>query len=131
VRTDPSDAAADRAVGLSPRRERIWGWVGGLLGSLVGIGSAVVAWRFDGASLRELSGSPYPPVFARRGMLALDWYFLGVLLLGMAFLATAIVGVRLGRYPRTDGFGAMLIGTVLCSLVGVVLFLRLWAVLHG
>ncbi len=94
---------------MSPRREPAWGWVGGFVGSLVGIGSAVVAWRLDGIPLHDLSGAPYPPIFARRAMLALDWYFLSVLLFGMTFLAGSIVAVRVSRYPRTDGFGATLV----------------------
>ena len=39
---------------------------------------------------------------------------------------------RAGRpVSRTHGFGAALVGTVLCALAGVVLFLRPWASVPG
>ena len=40
-----------------------------------------------------------------------------------------LIGV--GRYPRSDGYRATLIGLILCSLGGTVLFVRLIAVLAG
>jgi hypothetical protein len=127
----PFDHPAERLAGLSARRERLWGVAGGLVGGLAGVGSFVVAWVVEGASLGELAGSPYPPFFARRTMLAIDYYFAGLVVVGLAFLLGALVTLRTGRYPRTDGSGAALIGTILCGLGGVVLFLRLWAALHG
>ena len=125
------DHPAERLVGFSARRERLWGLIGGLVGGLAGVGSFFVAWVIQGAPLRELAGSPYPPFFAHRTMMPLDYYFLGLVVLGFAFLIAALVALRLGRYPRTDGSGAALIGTILCALGGVVLFLRLWAAIHG
>jgi len=118
-------------AGLSADRERRWGVVGGVVGGVAGVGSFFVAWVIQGAPLRELMGSPYPPFFARRGMMVLDYYFLGLVVLGLGFLTTALVALRVGRYPRTDGSGAALIGTILCALGGVILFMRLWAALHA
>ena len=63
--------------------------------------------------------------------MALDYYFLGLVGLGLVFLEAAILALRRSRYPRTDGGGAALLGTVLCALGGVVLFARLWVVVHG
>jgi hypothetical protein len=122
---------ADRSIGWSAGRERWWGLVGGVVGSLAGIGSFIVARIFDRASLRELVGSPYPPLLARRSVIALDYYFLAVLAAGFAFLIAAIVLLRTGSYPRTDGFGATLVGAILSMLGGLVLFLRVWALTHG
>ena len=92
---------------------------------------ALVGWLGQGESLRDLSGSPYPAFFARRALVVLDYYFLALVLVGLAFLCGGLVALRWGRYPRTDGSGATLVGTVLCALGGVVLFMRLWAALHG
>jgi hypothetical protein len=125
------DVPVGQAAGVSGRRERRWGIVGGLIGSLVGLGSLLVPWLVQGVPLRDLWGAPYPPLFTRREMIALDYYFLGLVGLGLVFLEGAIVALRKSRYPRTDGAGAALLGTVLCALGGVVLFARLWAVVHG
>ena len=130
---DPAfrDQPIDRASGVSLHRERLWGLVGGLVGSLAGIGSFGVAWLVPGASMREMAGSPYPPLLARRETIALDFYFLAIVLLGMAFLISALVLVRRGRYPRTDGYGALFMGGLLAVLGGVILFVRVWAITHG
>jgi len=125
------DVPIGRAAGVSPGRERVWGVVGGVIGSLVGVGGLVVALLFQDGPLRDLMGSPYPRVFARRAMIPLDYYFLGLIALGLVFLEGGVVALRFSRFPRTDGMGAALLGTVLCALGGVVLFLRLWAVVHG
>jgi hypothetical protein len=127
----PFDRPADRWAGLSARRERLWGLLGGVTGGLAGVGSLLVAWAIQGAPLHELLGSPYPPFFARRGVMAIDYYFMGLVVVGLVFLAIALVALRTSRYPRTDGSGAGLIGTILCALGGVVLFVRLWAAFHG
>jgi hypothetical protein len=105
--------------------------VGGIIGSLVGVGSLLVALLVQDVPLRELWGAPYPPMFTRRSMIALDYYFVGLVALGLVFLEGGIVALRKSRYPRTDAGGATLVGTVLCALGGVVLFARLWAVVHG
>ena len=125
------DVPVGQLAGVSGRREQLWGWLGGVVGALVGVGGLVVAVLAEDVSWRELIGAPYPPVFARRSMIALDYYFVGLVALGLVFLETGIVALRKSKYPRTDGGGAAILGTVLCALGGVVLFARLWAVLHG
>lgn len=118
-------------AGVSSRRERLWGWGSGLIGALVGVGGLLVVYLVRDIPLRELVGGPYPPVFTRRSMIALDYYFLGLIALGLTILEGGVLVLRKSKYPRTDGAGATLLGTVLCALGGVVLFVRLWAVVHG
>jgi hypothetical protein len=125
------DRPAERLAGVNGHRERLWGMVGGVMGAVAGVGSFAVAWLVQGEPLRELSRAPYPRCFARPMMMPLDYYFLGVVVVGLAFLTGALASLRLGRYPRTDAGGAALVGTVLCGLGGLVMFMRLWAVLHG
>ena len=125
------DVPVGQAAGVSGRRERFWGVTGGLVGGLVGVGALVVPWLVDGTPLRELVGAPWPPVFTRRAITALDYYFLGLVAVGLVFLEAAIVALRRSRYPRTDGSGAALLGTVLCALGGTVLFVRLWVLVRG
>jgi len=129
--TPPLDHPAERLAGLSGRHERLWGLVGGVVGSLVGAGSFAVSWLVPGVTLGQLSGSPYPSFFARRTMIALDYYFLALVIVGLAFLGSAVLVLRTGRYPRSDGFGTVLLGAILSALGGVVLFLRVWAMAHG
>ena len=124
------DRPVEPTAGMSGTRERLWGIVGGLVGSAAGGGSFLIAWLIDHAPLHELSGAPYPPFLATRGMIALDYYFLGVVGVGLAFLVGALVSVRRGRFPRSDGFGAILIGMLLSTLGGLVLFVRLFALTH-
>jgi hypothetical protein len=121
------DTPVELSAGSSSRRERRWGLIGGLMGAAVGVGGFVIAWIVQGDPLRDLSGAPYPPVFTRRTMMPLDYYFLAVLAVGTGFLAAAIFIARRGRYPRSDGFGAVLTGTVLSTIAGLVFFIRL----HG
>jgi hypothetical protein len=125
------DVPVGQMAGVSGRRERVWGVVGGVIGSLVGIGGLLVALLVQEAPLRELLGAPYPPLFTRRSMIALDYYFVGLVAVGLIFLEGGVLALRKSKYPRTDGAGAALVGTVLCALGGVVLFVRLWAVVHG
>ena len=125
------DVPVGQMAGVSGRRERVWGWAGGVIGALVGIGGLLVAVLVQEAPLRELVGAPYPRVFTHRSMIALDYYFVGLVALGLVFIEAGIVALRKSRYPRTDGSGAALVGAVLCALGGVVLFVRLWAVVHG
>jgi hypothetical protein len=122
---------ADPSTGLSAPRERVWGLVGGLVGGLAGAGSLVLSWLVPGVTLRDLAAAPYPAFFARREIIALDYYFLALVLAGLGFLGGALVYLRAGRYPRTDGFGAALLGAILSALGGVVLFIRVWAIAHG
>lgn len=124
------DVPVGQAAGVSGRRERLWGVMGGLIGGVVGVGSVLVPWHLEGTPLRELWGTPYPPIFARRSIMALDYYFLGLVGVGLVFLEAAVVALRRSRFPRTDGAGAVLLGAVLCALGGVVLFVRLWVIVH-
>src|SRR6185369_13363310 len=110
------DVPVGQMAGVSGRRERVWGWAGGVIGSLVGIGGLLVAVLVQDAPLRDLLGAPYPRVFTRRSMIALDYYFVGLMALGLLFLEAGIVALRKSRYPRTDGSGAALLGAVLCAL---------------
>jgi hypothetical protein len=125
------DRPAERSSGLSASRERAWGLAGGVVGALAGIGSLLVSWLVPGVTLGQLAGAPFPLFFARREMIALDYYFLTLLLVGTAFLTGAVVVLRAGRYPRSDGFGLVLLGAILSSLGGVILFGRVWAMAHG
>ena len=125
------DVPVGQAAGVSGRRERFWGVTGGFIGGLVGVGSFLIPWLLEGTPVRELWGIPYPPIFTRRSITALDYYFLGLVGVGLVFLEGAVVALRRSRFPRTDGAAVALLGTVLCALGGVVLFVRLWAVVHG
>jgi len=125
------DVPVGQAAGVSGRRERLWGVMGGFIGCLVGVGSFLVPWLLEGTPPHQLWGTPYPPIFSRRSIMALDYYFLGLVGVGLVFLEGAVVALRKSRFPRTDGAAAALLGTVLCALGGVVLFARLWAVVHG
>ena len=60
------DVPVGQQSGVSGRRERLWGWVGGVIGSLVGVGGLLVVFLVQDTPLRELLGAPYPPVFTRR-----------------------------------------------------------------
>jgi hypothetical protein len=119
-----------KMAGTSLSRERHWGIIGGILGSIAGVGAFLVAWLIQGERWQEMSRAPYPLFFNRHELMPLDLYFVILLLIGTLFLALALFLVRVGRYPRTDGYGAVLVGLVLSSLAGMVLFLRLFAVLH-
>src|ERR1044072_2653956 len=103
------DVPIGRAAGGSPGRERLWGVVGGVIGSLVGVGGLVVALAFHDGPLRDLIGSPYPRGVARRTMIPLDYCFLGLVALGFVFLEGGVVALRFSRFPRTDGMGAALL----------------------
>ncbi|HEV8131859.1 MAG TPA: hypothetical protein VGQ81_11455 [Acidobacteriota bacterium] len=120
-----------RMVGTSFSRERRWGIIGGIVGSMVGGGAFLIASLVQGERWEEMSRGPYPRFFNRHELMPLDFYFVALLAIGVAFLGLALFFVRLGRYPRTDGFGAALTGLILSSLAGTILFLRLFAVLHG
>jgi vacuolar-type H+-ATPase subunit I/STV1 len=116
--------------GLSLRRERFWGLIGGIVGSIVGSGGFLIAWLIQNEAWGDMVTSPYPVFFRRREMMPLDFYFLALVFAGLLFMLIALIHIRSGAYPRTDGFGAALVGTILSALGGVILFLRLWAVLH-
>ena len=103
----------------------------GTVGSAFGVGAFVVSKFVDGARGADLIGSPYPPFLKRTVPLALDWFLLAGLVAGFALLVFGFVVVRVGRYPRTDGYGATLTGAILTALSGTILFIRLWGVLHA
>jgi hypothetical protein len=123
------DLPVEPSAGTSWQRERHWGRIGGVVGALVGLGGLVVAWLVQGEAWGDLSGSPYPPVLEKPELQPIDFYFLGVLVAGAGFLVRALIVLRVGRYPRSDGYGATLIGLILCALGGTILFVRLIAVL--
>jgi hypothetical protein len=117
------------AQGLSSSRDRMWGWVGGILGGAVGLGSAAIAIFVEGANPSQTS--PYPPFFARRELLAYD-VFLGIVVgIGAVLGIAAIVAARRSRFPRTDAMGGALAGTILMLLGGALLFTRLVAIIRG
>ena len=119
------DSSIGTTAGSSAAAERKWGWIGGLAGTLVGVGSAVVAVGIDGAPLVE--GGLYPSIFESERVLALDLYMLAVLLAGASFSAAGLVLARRSPYPRTECYGAGLVGLILTLVAGLVLFLRLMA----
>jgi hypothetical protein len=91
------DQAISTAAGRSARRARRWGVVGGVLGSLFGIGSALIAVYVHGAQWAE---APYPAFFSQRHVLAYDVFLLFGLAVGAGFLVAALLLCRFGRYPR-------------------------------
>jgi len=121
------DVAVERDAGVSASRERKWGLIGGLVGTAVGVGSAAVAVGIDGASFYETG--LYPPIFRSQEILAMDLYMLAVLIAGAGFSAAALVFARRSPYPRTQCLGAGLMGLILSLLAGVLLFIRLMALL--
>ena len=125
-----SEVPVAPGAGVSAKRDRTWGLVGGLLGIAVGGGSAIIAVFVEGADLWA-SSSPYPPFFAKRQLLAYDIFLALVIAVGVAFAVTGIVLTRRGKYPRTDALGALLASAVLTALGGALLFTRLIAVVRG
>jgi len=118
----------DRKTGLSPTRERTWGWIGGTVGSLFGIGAALVAMVLDGVPW--YSSGPYPLVFTEQRLLAIDFYLLAALVVGLGFSTAAAIFSRRSPYPRTDAFGAGLLGVILTGVSGFVFFTRLVALIQ-
>ena len=121
------DVPVERDAGVSASRERRWGLIGGLTGTVVGIGSAAVAIGLDGASFYETG--LYPRIFRSQEILAMDLYMLAMLLGGAGFSAAALVFARRSPYPRTESYGAGLVGLILLLLAGILLFIRLMALL--
>src|SRR3990172_8529422 len=74
------DRPVDRDAGVSASQERKWGLIGGLVGTVVGVGSAAVAVGLDGAPFYETG--LYPSIFERHEILAMDLYLLAVLIAG-------------------------------------------------
>ncbi len=95
-------------AGTSPARERRWGAIGGTLGSLYGVGAALIAIFVEGAPWWPTG--TYPPFFATRRLLAFDVYMIAALVTGLGFLVAALALARLSgtraltravRSPRT------------------------------
>ena len=125
-----SEVPAVPGAGVSAKRDRVWGLVGGVLGVGVGGGSAAIAVFVEGADLWA-SSSPYPPFFAKRQLLTYDVFLALVIFAGVAFAVIGILLTRRGKYPRTDALGAMLASAVLTALGGALFFTRLVAVVRG
>lgn len=121
--------ALSRNDGIHPERERRWGWIGAIVGSGFGVGSAIVAVAFDGASLFE--SGPYPEIFTRSELLTIDLFLLAALTVGGGFSTAALVYSRRSPYPRSDAFGAALVGALLTTLAGFILFVRLFALVSA
>ncbi len=118
-----------REAGTSPVRERRWGMIGGTLGSLYGVGAALIALLVEGAPWWPTG--TYPPFFTTPRLLAFDVYMIAALVTGVGFLVAALALARLSRYPRTDASGALVLGLVLGLTSGAILFARLVAVVRG
>jgi hypothetical protein len=82
-----------------------------------------VAVVVDGASWWE--SGPYPRIFESSSLLGIDLYLLLMLLAGAGFSVVAIVSARRSPFPRTDAYGAGLMGLILSTLAGSILFIRL------
>jgi hypothetical protein len=93
-----------REEGLSAVRERRWGWIGGGVGSVVGIGSAAVAMLVDGAPLYE--AGPWPAIFREPHVLGMDVYLGSMLVVGAGFSIAGLVYARRGRLRGGDAYGA-------------------------
>jgi hypothetical protein len=122
-----TEEPVDRMGGLSPSRERRWGIIGGTVGPIVGIGSALVAVGIDGVPW--YSSGPYPEVFAEHRLLALDVYMMFVFLAGLGFSTAGAIYSRRSPYPRSDAFGAGLLGTILMGISGFIFLSRVFALL--
>ena len=118
-----------REAGTSPARERRWGMIGGTVGSLYGVGAALIALFVEGAPWWPTGA--YPPFFATPRVLVFDVYLALSLITGVGFLVAALVFARRSRYPRTDVSGALVLGLVLGLTSGAILLTRLMAVVRG
>jgi hypothetical protein len=103
--------------------------IGGTLGAVYGIGAALIAVYVEGAPWR--SSGPYPAFFATPRLLVFDVYMAIALITGVGFLIAALVLLRVGRYPRTDASGGLVVGLVLGLSSGAILLTRLLAVIRG
>jgi hypothetical protein len=129
VQDSRADQPVERLAGIHAARERRWGWIGGTAGALAGVGSAFAAVLLDGASWFE--AGPYPSVFRQPRLLALDVYLASMLAAGLAFSLIGLFHVRRSPYPRSDAYGAGLVGTILGVLAGAILLLRVVALTRG
>jgi hypothetical protein len=67
-----------------------------------------------------------PASFAEPHLLPIDLYFLLMLLVGLALLVRGLIAIRRSPFPRTEGYGATLLGGILLALAGAIFFARLW-----
>ena len=107
----------------------MWGWIGGVAGVSVGLGSAVIGIIVEGADAAQTS--LYPSFFTRRELLGYDVFLGAVVAVGAAFGIATMVLSRRSRFPRTDALGAALAATIVMLLGSVLLFMRLFAVIRG
>ncbi len=113
-----------RATVRNPARAREWSLVGGLVWIIAALGGLVIA------RLQETGAEAgWRVAFERPELGALDIWWFTVVVAGAVFLAVALYGALRSQAPRTDAFGAGLTGAVLSTVGGVILFLRLLAVL--
>jgi hypothetical protein len=103
--------------------------IGGTVGSLYGVGAALIAVLVEGAPWWPTG--TYPPFFATPRLLTFDVYMIAALVTGVGFLVAALALARLSRYPRTDASGALVLGLVLGLTSGAILLTRLLAVVRG
>ena len=61
----------------------------------------------------------------------MDVYLLSMLAVGAGFSLGALLQARRSAFPRTDAFGAGLVGALLMLLAGVILFTRVLALVSG
>lgn len=125
-----SETPVPTSAGLSRRRDAMWGILGGLLGVVVGGGSAAIGVFIEGADPLGPT-SPYPSFFTKRQLLVYDYFLLSMIVLGAVIAITGVVVSRRSRFPRTDTLGALIASGVLLLLGGVLLFTRLVAVIRG
>jgi hypothetical protein len=85
----------------------MWGILGGVLGVVVGGGSAAIGIFIEGADPLGPT-SPYPSFFTKRQLLVYDYFLLSMIVLGTVIAITGVVLSRRSRFPRTDTLGALL-----------------------
>ena len=129
-----NDIDTERKIPLREGRNRLhekyWGWIGGIVGALAGISSAIIAVCFDGASWIEKT-SPYPQVFTQHNIINYDLFLIILLIVGVGFSVVGLYCAKRSYFPRTNAFGANLIGLILMSLAGSMLFLRVIALIQS
>lgn len=127
--TRSMEQTVEREAGVSPKRERRWGIIGGAAGSLAGTGAFLISWLMQGESLASMISGGTPEFFKRREVLPIDWYFVALVVAGGIFQGLALYHARVSRHPRSDCYGAGLTGVILSLLGGILLFARLRAAL--
>jgi len=116
--------------GSNRSHEKFWGLIGSVIGAVAGIGSALIAVFLDGADWTAKT-TPYPEIFTKREILSYDIFLLALLVIGAFFSAAGLYFARRSVFPRSNVFGANLIGLLLMLLAGIMLFLRVIALVRG